>query len=741
MSGMREGDTAGAGDGAAAETARRSAADGAARGARGRPIDRALLFVAVAAVATLVVAASLRKIGPPDYWWQLATGEHVMRHGPPRADPFSYTRAGHEWVELHWLYCAGLHQFVRVFGARGATLVVPIVVGCALALLVSIAVTRRTAAAACAIVTLAILAGRFRFYARPEVVTFLFIAAYLWILTRFRARGGAAIFALPVLQVVWTNVQALSILGPCLAGAAAAASLLPLERDARDAHDARHAGHAGHAPLATRLDRRERGTLFFVFLATAGAMLVNPYGAKALTFPFVQFAHLRGTVFKAAMTEFVNPFAIAADFAPIRYYIALIAIAVATTLANVRRVDTFLLAAAAGLLYLSTLAARNVPLFALAAIPLILDNARKIAWPAAAISPRARALAARAAAGAIAAFALVSAWSLATNRAYVEENEIAEFGSGVAAETWPAGALAFAREHGVPEPLFAPLRESSFLLAHGYRVFIDPRLEVYGDAFFARYLRATAERGEWEAVAREYGIRSAMIGLESLETIDLLRAAPEWELVYFDAAAALFVRRGEAPSIPRLASAADFDAAIARLRSRLPRPREWESLGVVGAATHPHAYHLVADFLLQYGLAAQAEPFLRDAVAAYPRAARARVNLAMVLEARGDAAGAARELDAALRFAPGDPDVLCQAAVRLIERGDDAGAAALLDRAIAKRPSHALAWALRGEIHLEAGEPARAVACFERAALLAPAEPRFAERLAAARAAAGARAN
>ena len=98
---------------------------------------------------------------------------------------------------------------------------------------------------------------------------------------------------------------------------------------------------------------------------------------------------------------------------------------------------------------------------------------------------------------------------------------------------------------------------------------------------------------------------------------------------------------------------------------------------------------------------------------------RSRI-LAIVLEGHGDAAGAMRELEAALRSAPNDPEVLCQVAIRLNERGEHERAGELLDRAIKKRPSLALAWALRGEVHLAQGNAERAAGCYERALAIAP---------------------
>jgi tetratricopeptide (TPR) repeat protein len=91
-----------------------------------------------------------------------------------------------------------------------------------------------------------------------------------------------------------------------------------------------------------------------------------------------------------------------------------------------------------------------------------------------------------------------------------------------------------------------------------------------------------------------------------------------------------------------------------------------------------------------------------------------------------------RELEAALRAAPNDAEVLCQVAIRLNERGEHARAGELLDRAIRKQPTLALAWALRGEVHLAQGDAERAVACYERALAIAP-NATYEERLKVAR--------
>ena len=688
---------------------------------RSARVDRALLVATIAALAILLAAASLRRIGPEDFWWQIATGEYVMQHGAPETDVFSYTRAGHEWIELHWLYCVYLHNLVSAFGAPAATIAASIVIACSLAILTAIGATRRTAAAACVVLLIAILAGRLRFYARPEVFTFLFIAIYLWSIDRFRRRGSRVILLIPLVQVLWFNMQALGIMGPMIVGMGLVASFIPVP-------------NADPAAPARRMSTREIQILALVLLATIAACLVTPYGVRGLLFPFVQFSHLRGTIFKSVMSELVGPFTLLGHYAPITHFVALIAIAVLTSLANFRRLDPFLALVAGSQLYLAILAARNVPLFALASVPLILDNLRKISWSRWAIPPRAARTLSRVALLATAVFAIVHSWQLATNRFYIERHEITEFGAGVAPHAWPEEAVHFARTNRLPEPIIGLMRESSYMISQDCKVFVDPRLEVYGDAFFERFLRVMSDAKAWEDACLEFGVKTALIGIESLPTIGFVGNLPSWRLVYFDEAAAIFVRSGEAPSLPSITRIEGIDAAIAKIRERLPSPRPIEEVSLFEKVATPRPYHLVGDFLMSLGLTDRAEPFLRDVIAVAPGEARARTSLAIILEGRGDHDGAMRELEAAYHAAPNDPEVLCQVALRLNERGEHGRAGQLLDRAIKKRPELALAWALRGEVHLAQGDADRAIACYERALAIAP-NATYEERLEVARAA------
>jgi predicted O-linked N-acetylglucosamine transferase (SPINDLY family) len=94
----------------------------------------------------------------------------------------------------------------------------------------------------------------------------------------------------------------------------------------------------------------------------------------------------------------------------------------------------------------------------------------------------------------------------------------------------------------------------------------------------------------------------------------------------------------------------------------------------------------------------QAEPHLRTALARNPDFAQARAALFHVLEARGDLAGAATELEAVLRQKPDWPDALYNYAMALIRLRRDAEAEAALRRIIALDPQFMLAYRVLGNI-------------------------------------------
>jgi hypothetical protein len=548
----------------APDTAR--SAEGSGRALR--RLDRA----ALGAVVLLLACVSFRCIWEADWGWQIATGDWVAAHGPPRVDPFSFAGPPREWIELRWLYALVLHGIVRVFGPAGAIVVKTVALAATFALAAASAGAGVSAVVIAPLLVLAILASSLRFFVRPEIVTYLFLATFLWSIERHRRGDRRFVRALPLLQLVWVNSHTLFVLGPVVLGLHLVAEAWRLARTSRPAERGRAAERVRTAALVTGL-----GVL---------ACFANPWGLRGALFPLSLFAEIRGSLFKTVIGEFASPFALSTHYAAVSAYEALLALCVLSAAANVRRLDVFRTLLCAAMAYLSILAMRNVPLLATCAIPFVAGNVATTRLPEGLARFRlARALRAAMPAAVIVACLGIS-WGFVTNRSYVGQQDTNRFGVGIAPHRFPVGAVAFLKGHRLGPPVFATMLESSWLLSQGFTVFIDPRLEVYGEAHFARYLSALAGDDVWRAVAADYDVRVALVDLDQTEFLQRTLRSGEWKLAFWDECTAMIVRR-DAEAVPPIVTDADWERSIAQVHEELPPPPAWERLGAFGGRRRP----------------------------------------------------------------------------------------------------------------------------------------------------------
>src|SRR5581483_1141665 len=175
------------------------------------------------------------EIADTDFWWHLKTGEYIWQHRSlPVPDPFSFTadlgapafegearvryfNLTHEWLgQLLW------YAVYRLAGFPGVVLFKALLLTafCGIAGLLA---ARRTGsrywglAAAGAASSLAVLFS----VDRPALLTFFFVAVFVWILER-----GSPLWLLPVLALVWANCHGGFFLGWVVLGAYAAGATI-----------------------------------------------------------------------------------------------------------------------------------------------------------------------------------------------------------------------------------------------------------------------------------------------------------------------------------------------------------------------------------------------------------------------------------------------------------------------------------------------------------------------------------
>jgi hypothetical protein len=134
---------------------------------------------------------------------------------------------------------------------------------------------------------------------------------------------------------------------------------------------------------------------------------------------------------------------------------------------------------------------------------------------------------------------------------------------GLEPDLVPLDAVDFVERHGLRGRMYNDLEVGSYLCWRGwprYRVFQDPRINGYPDAFHAVLRRADLSRAEWQAFLDGFGVTSALITFPSLNPRGALFEPALWALVYRENDGLVFTRRPLRPGLRELPLTFAFSA-------------------------------------------------------------------------------------------------------------------------------------------------------------------------------------
>lgn len=677
-----------------------------------RRIDPILQIAAAVAVCVLLIIIALRRIWCADFWWQYATGRLIAEQGIPHTDVFSFTAFGHRWIELRWIYCYLLYQLTTHLGCGAAVVLKCLVIAATFALALLSGARRGHLLSACIVVPVALLASSQRLFVRPELVTYFMLALYMWILQRYHCGRSRLLYALPLLQVVWTNTHTMFMLGPLMVGLLITVTLA--RRMLSRSSDA-----VERAAQANTLRR-----LIVVWALTVAACLVNPYGLEGFLHPLQLFSEMHTRIFKQTISELRSPFGFSQTYTALIYFEVLIVLTVVSCALNWTRLDPFLSILCLAQFYLAATSIRNLPLFAISAVALIMYNLgtspqwhRLAAWGARTSVDRVIAVAVI-----VACFGYC--WDLATDRFNIRQQDTNQFGIGLAQQRYPIRAVEFLKNHHIEGSVFASMQPAAYLLSEGYRVFIDPRLEVYGEPIIEQYIQMQAERDVFHQAVQHYGLALALVELQA-GCVKFMREDRSWRLVYFDELVAVFVR-GEPPAGMRpLDTSGDFERVAESLLQRVPAPQGSQSLGLFERACSPAPSLRIGKFLLAFDQPEAARPFLEIVVNTYPHMPGALTYYAALLQKLGDDQGAIKYYEQAVELEPANASLHFVLAQLDFSYQRYPQALALLQRCVKLEPDNALAWAMMCRIYLEDNDTAAAAVSISRAVQLEPSNPTY----------------
>ncbi len=493
-----------------------------------RRLAAAILFVAVFAMAARVPTDT-------DVWWHLKAGQVTVETGRIlQTDLFSHTRYGQPWINHSWLTQVLLYLLFRHGGYLGLGLFQALVATLAMLLVyrqMEGEVFLRGFILLLTVVTAAVI-----WSVRPQLLSFLLTALLSYLLYLYKWRGVNRLWLIPPLFVLWVNLHAGYALGfILLVGFVAGEALNNLL-----------AWFLQERPEDPILPWRGVGLVTLIGLLSALCLVINPNTTRMWTYYL-------DTVSIGALQDLIPEWA-SPDFHPLytQPFIWMLLGTLALIGLSGRRVDGSDLVLVCGFAYAALLARRNIGPFALVAAPVLSRHARPTVerWLRAARSrdwlPRPRPPRPPTPGLALLNWLLLAlAVAAAGVKAYLPLR--AEFNVAYERRSLPLEAIEWMRAERPPGLLFNSYNWGGYLIWHlwpDYRVFVDGRTDLYGDAVLDEYLRVWRAESGFQEVFDEYDVNTILIETGGTTDNFLARDGSGWTPVYADEIATIYAREG-----------------------------------------------------------------------------------------------------------------------------------------------------------------------------------------------------
>lgn len=473
------------------------------------------LFVAIVFGALFVM--STREIVDPDFWWHLRTGQYIVdTQSVPRTDIFSFTAQGEEWVAHEWLSEVLIYLFFRAGGMPLLIVAFAAVITAAFALAFLLSEGRPFVAGF--VLMLGALASSPTWGVRPQMLSVLLASAFLYLLRQYHDSGRSRWLAPIVpLTLLWVNLHSGFAIGIVILGVHLLVGLFGWARN--------------------RNSNREmiiaRG-LIIVFALSVASVMLNPNGPRMYTYPFET---LTSPAMQKYIQEWFSPDFHSLQFQPFALLLVFL-IGIGLWARASISLTTIILVVSFG--YASLRSARNIPFFALAAIPALSRQVSEGLYAHGWLRDRNQSVPTRSGFGMVNTALILVLLIVAVFRVYA----IAGNQSTAERSTFPAGAVDYINAEHPPSNLYNSYGWGGYLawrLYPNYRVYIDGRADVYGDSFIEDYLKIYRAEPDWSAQLDSRGVRLVLVEPNSPLAL-AIAGSSGWQRVYADDHSVLFRR-------------------------------------------------------------------------------------------------------------------------------------------------------------------------------------------------------
>lgn len=605
---------------------------------------RLLLWFAV----LLAIAAFLcNQLYGIDFWWHLVIGQDILANlSVPQIDIYTIAGSGRGYHDSHWLFQVALSLAHSALGMYGVQLVVVLLWSATLGFCWKAIRKWVPEGLSLALLFVAAMACVERFLPRPELITFLGIACFIWLLQNHTYQKRAGQIGFGLMQAVWSNAHGLFVIGPFLVGCYLCA-----------------AAFTGKSRSPEKIK-----PLVFTFLIVLTATLATPFGINNWAYAWVLFQEVGSTASPVlkSVGELVPTFGDQAR-SGIAFWFFLVLLALTTICGLTSLIKNRKLSFARGMIVLGMLAAalsgrRNIVLFALASAPFIAEQLGTLKISAIKHDTFLKSLT---------AVAIISFSLYPLSGRYQLSMPIAtRVGLGVTSSYFPHGFPDFIKNKRFEGQILTSNILGGFFLYHFYPERLpvsDGRWEIYDENEIATILSIGESWQKFNGVISKYNVKGLLLQHLSPEAaiLPFLAHSTEWTLVYLDTAASFWVKSDQsryflpldvnAPSsLPKLNRIDDgfllqnFLEKVGTPEIKAQNLRQMLQFGI----KVEQLSLMLGQTLQEAGNMAAAEEVFQELLAEYPKNTTAMNQLAYLSVLKGDTQSAKVWLRKALSLEP-----------------------------------------------------------------------------------------
>jgi hypothetical protein len=483
-------------------------------------------IVFVALLFVLIFNSGQGLLGDGDTGYHIRTGEIILQTWRvPQQDIYSLHSPPLKWTAHEWMAEIIMAAFFRVAGLTGVVTFFAFLLAITHWLLYQTLRSKSNDILLCTLVTiLATATSSSHWLARPHVFSLMLTVIWCHCLDRFQCKNDRTLIYLPLLMLLWVNLHGGYFFGLVLLAFYLFGNVVY--------------SFVGR-PDKLQQYRIKAKSLLLVLVATVGICAINPYGFEILWFP------IRVTSDRFVMDrvrEFMSPNF--HEVLPFKYMLLATIGMLALSRSPLNLIEAALITL---VLYMALYSARHVSLFAIVAAPLLLRTGESIIgrlpepffqfyrtrnrnltaieanlngylWPTI---------------GALIVFALVFTGALK----YQFNDKI-----------FPVTAVEFLKKEIITGNMFNNDEFGDYIIFAAwpnYLVFMDGRSDMYGEKLGTAYLKVANVQPGWKDIFSKFDISWIIFDTHSALTA-VLREQPDWQPIYSDQVATIFVKKDAA---------------------------------------------------------------------------------------------------------------------------------------------------------------------------------------------------